>query len=343
MRQTRVALLGLIAILPMPTAAADSTLEAMVEAARVFLASLDPEQREGVAQPFEGEARFRFHYVPSFERAGLPLEALAPHQVHLAHVLLSASLSRTGYAKTVNVMALETVLGRLEAAAGRPGALDLRDPSRYFVAVWGEPGSHAWGWRIEGHHVSLHFTLVDGEAVATAPAFLGANPHRVPEGPHEGLRVLGAEEDRARALLRSLDEGQRSVAVVADEAPSDIFTTNQPRVTPGEPAGIAASALTEEQRGLLRDLLEAYIGNLPEDLATLRRARLEEAVGALHFAWLGSLQPREPHYYRIQGPSFVVEYDNVQNGANHSHTVWRDFDGDFGRDLLAEHHRRHRH
>ena len=220
--------------------------------------------------------------------------------------------------------------------------ITLRDPFFYYLTVFGEPDAGAaWGWSIEGHHVSLNFTLI-GDRVASSPTFLGANPHVATPGPRGGLRVLGREEDLGRALVVSLDAGQRAKAILTDVAPNDIATAADRIVRPDQPPkGLAAAAMTPEQQAALRALIEVYIENVPPDLQARRRAQYEGADFAqIHFAWMGSTEKGvgHGHYYRVQAPTFLIEYDNVQNDANHSHTVWRDYDGDFGRDLLAEHH-----
>ena len=321
----------------------DRTSGTMASAANNLLASLDADQRTTVMLELGDAERVDWHFIPK-ERKGLSMLDMSPDQHHLVHALLSASLSRTGYGKTATVMSLETVLRRLEEAAGANRFTSMRDPLRYHVTFFSEPSDDGdWGWSFEGHHVSLNFTVVAGEATASTPLFLGANPHRVPSGPREGLRALGREEDLARTLLESLDEEQRDMAVIGDEAPRDIFSSNQPRLERQVPRGVPASALNPEQRELLDALIEEYASNVPPDLADKRRAQVKAAGNAIHFAWMGPAEVGAPHYYRVQAPDFVIEYDNVQNAANHSHTVWRDFDGDFGRDLLAEHHRDYEH
>ncbi len=321
----------------------DKTSDTMASAANNLLASLDADQRKTLMLDMGDAERVDWHFIPK-ERKGLSMLDMSPDQHHLLHALLSASLSRTGYGKTTTVMSLEAVLRKIEEAAGGNPFTSMRDPLRYHVTFFGAPSEDGdWGWSFEGHHVSLNFTVVAGDATASTPLFLGANPHRVPSGPREGLRALGREEDLARTLLESLDDEQRKKAVVGDEAPRDIFSSNQPRVKRQVPRGVPASALSEEQRELLDALIDEYAGNVPPDLAAKRRAQVKAAGNAIHFAWMGPDEPGAPHYYRVQAPDFVIEYDNVQNAANHSHTVWRDFDGDFGRDLLAEHHRDYEH
>jgi hypothetical protein len=186
--------------------------------------------------------------------------------------------------------------------------------------------------------VSLHFTVVNGTLVAGAPSFFGANPAEVRDGPQKGLRVLGPEEDAARALLESLDSAQRRAATIDGVAPNDIVTVAKVKIDPLSPVGIPASALTAGQRALLKQLVDVYAGFMADDIAADRLARIEQAGwDRVAFAWAGPLERGQKHYYRVQGPTFLIEYDNTQNDANHIHSVWRDFDGDFGEDLLREH------
>jgi hypothetical protein len=322
-------------------AAADASAAPILEAAKNFLAALSAEQRAQAVLPFEDERREDWHFIPKPQRKGLPMKEMAPEQVHLAHALLNASLAQPGYFKVSTIMSLESLLKRIETEAGRTQLLELRDPYRYYVTFFGEPAPGArWGWSVEGHHISLNFTLV-GDRVASSPTFLGANPHLAPPGPRAGLRPLGREEDLGRALLVSLDEGQRTKVMLAATAPNDIVTAAERAVRPDEPPkGLPAAAMTPAQQAALRALIEVYVENVPPDLQAKRRAQYEGADFAqIHFAWMGSIEKGigHGHYYRVQAPTFLIEYDNVQNDANHSHTVWRDYDGDFGRDLLAEH------
>jgi hypothetical protein len=211
--------------------------------------------------------------------------------------------------------------------------------SRLFFSVFGTPSpKQPWGWRVEGHHISLHFTVVNGTLVASSPTFFGSNPAEVREGPKKGLRILGAEEDAARALLESLDDGQRQQAIVNATAPNDMLTMANVDIKPLEPIGISAGALKPNQRDLLLKLVDVYTGYMAADLAAERNARLKKAgIEKIGFAWAGGVEKGRKHYYRVQGPTFLIEYDNTQNDGNHIHSVWRDFNGDFGRDLLREH------
>jgi hypothetical protein len=257
-------------------------------------------------------------------------------QRKLAHDLLRSALSDRGYKTATAIMDLETILGALERATG--GKL-IRDPERYYFSMFGTPSANgAWGWRAEGHHVSLNVTVVNGRFVATSPMFFGSNPAEVPDGEKKGLRILGSEEDAARTLLTALDAGQRAKAVISPTAPNDIATMNTLDIQPLSPAGIVAADLNPSQRELLQRLVDVYVSSMAADLAADRQARIRAAgFDKIAFAWAGEAERGKRHYYRVQGPTFLIEFDNTQNNANHVHSVWRDFQGDFGRDLLREH------
>ena len=220
----------------------------------------------------------------------------------------------------------------------------MRDPEKYFVVFFGAPGaSHPWSWRFEGHHLSLNFTLRGDSAVATTPSFFGANPALVPKGPRQGLRVLAREEDEARELLGLLDAAQRRAAIVDSRSYGDIVTGAKDRVGPLDNRGIEARAMDAAQRAQLTRLIAVYADSFEPRLRAERIARAGEDFDSVRFAWAGPTERGKPHYYRVQGARFLIEYDSSQNDGNHVHTVWRDFNGDFGRDLLREHHTSHLH
>ena len=306
----------------------------MLEAADAFLASLSAAQRSKAVFAFEDAERLNWHFVPRARR-GLPLAEMSAAQRELARGILRAGLSARGYLTASTIIELELVLREM---GENPR---FRDPELYYFSIFGTPSrAEPWGFRAEGHHLSLNFTLVRDTLIATAPTFFGANPAEVRRGARRGLRALADEEDIGRELVLSLDERQRARAVISAAAPRDIVTGNAARVEPLSPIGIRVTELRPVQAAILVRLLEVYLGRMAEPLAANRRAALERTDFAeVAFAWAGSTRRGEAHYYRIQGPSFLVEYDNTQNGANHIHTVWRDFDGDFGRDLLREHYR----
>jgi hypothetical protein len=259
---------------------------------------------------------------------------MTPQQQHLASALLSSGLSQQGYIKTTTIMSLEDVLKVIEKdVKGR------RDPDRYHFSIFGEPSEQGtWAYRVEGHHVSLHFTVVKGHAVGN-PTFLGSNPAEVRSGPLTGVRALGAEEDKGRAVFDALTPEQRKVAVVTDKAYADILTEQSRKAAlNGQPSGLSATKMTAAQRKLLEALMLEYAENLPAELAAQRLDKIKKAGNNVFFAWAGVGEKGGPHYYRVQTPTFLFEYDNTQNGANHIHSVWRDFEGDFGVDLLKQHY-----
>ncbi|MEO8628264.1 MAG: DUF3500 domain-containing protein [Betaproteobacteria bacterium] len=311
---------------------------AMASAAQAFLASLEPQQQAQVSLPFDGEDRYRWHYFPEemFARPGVNIEHMSDAQRKAAHALIRSALSTQGYLKATHIMQLEIVLGALERLQRSAGC--RRDPVLYWLMLFGTPSrDKPWGWRVEGHHLSLTFIAVTPELVATTPAFMGANPAEVPAGQYAGLRILSAEEEIARALLASLDANQRERAIIASSAPQDIITSNCRRMMLQDPAGLAAEAMSEPQRAILWQLVEEYAHNMQSDLADRQLDKIERAgVGDIHFAWAGSQQRGTPHYYRLHGPTALIEYDNT-NG-NHIHTVFRDFTEDFGEDLLRRHY-----
>lgn len=305
----------------------------MTLAAEHFLASLTPEQRAQATFPFQDDERLNWHFIPK-ERKGLPLLDMTPPQKALAHALLSAGLSQQGYIKAVTIMSLEDVLRILENADP-----NYRNPQKYYFSIFGEPSdTGTWGYRVEGHHLSQNFTVVNGK-IGDTPSFFGANPAEVREGPRKGLRVLGAEEDLARDLMESLTPEQKKVAIVTDKAYPDILTmASRKAALEGQPSGLSAAKMTKKQFELLHTLLSDYAENVPEQLAQTRLEHIKNAGTNLFFAWAGVEERGGPHYYRIQSPTFLIEYDNTQNNANHIHSVWRDFNGDFGLDLLAMHY-----
>jgi uncharacterized protein DUF3500 len=305
----------------------------MADTARAFLNSLTDEQRAQATYAFDNDERFDWHFIPK-PRKGLALRDMTPEQKQLAHALLSAGLSQRGYIKATQIMSLDEVLRLLENGKG-----PRRDPEGYFFTVFGEPSdTGVWGYRVEGHHVSQNFTIVNGR-VAGSPSFFGANPAEVRVGPRKGLRVLAREDDLGRELIASLTPEQKHTAIVEKEAYKDILTmASRKAALNGQPSGLAASKMTANQRELLQNLLDEYCHNVPEQLAQAREEQVKKAGGNLYFAWAGEEQAGRPHYYRVQSPDFLVEFDDTQDNANHIHSVWRDFEGDFGLDLLKEHY-----
>jgi len=313
------------------------TAKRMIEAAGLFLDSLAPEQRAKALLRIDSGERMNWDYRPH-ERAGLSLKGMDSSQQKLAYALLASGLSYHGNIKALQIMSLEKTLRELEGPSSR---FD-RDPDLYYVTIFGTPSrALPWAWRIEGHHLSINFVIADGKEIAVTPNFFGADPARVLQGPLLGLRILAAEEDLARHLLVSLDEVQRVHAMISTKAPADLITSNESRVKMDGPVGLPVSGMREDQEKLLMKLVTEYILRMPEDVADERMNQIEkEGKKHIHFAWAGFKDPGKPHYYRLHGPSFFVEYDNTQNNANHIHTVWRDIQNDLGEDLLKQHYKR---
>ena len=312
--------------------------EEITSAVRAWLDRLDESQRTRATFPFETDERFVWAYTPG-PRKGLAIGDMRPKQRDATNAILASALSTRTAGEVTAIMALETVLGSLEQADGRAGWI-RRDPGLYWFAVFGIPGSTSpWSWRVGGHHVAIHVTVLGDRVIGTAPSFLGANPAVVPSGPTVGTRTLTGEEALARALLSELSPAERGVAVLDGVAPADILTgTGRRADLRAVPAGIRHADLGRPRQAALERLIRHYVGRARPELAAETWERSVSAgLGDVTFAWAGSDAPGRGHYYAVRGPRFVIEYDNTQNGANHIHSVWRELDNDWGEDLLAAH------
>jgi hypothetical protein len=366
----------------------------MADAATAWLAALHPDQRAVATRPAPGTGaeseaeRQRWFYTPT-DHGGLTLGAQSAAQQRLAHQLVASGLSRPGYVTVATIIGLENVLDHTEGWVADWERERGRDPELYYLRVFGEPGSPAWGWRFGGHHVSLNNLIVDGQVRAMTPCFLGADPAVSPLLGPEPLRPLAGAEDLARELMRSLGPDAETLATLHSRAPSDIVGGNRPRLADGDemirlrhiwngeftvpavvdkllevdnaaeaatgydpgdhrevaltaqPRGLAARDLDDGQRRQLRRLLACYLGRVPDPLSPLRDYDDEGTLDGVHLAWAGPVVPGQPVYYRLQGPGLLIEYDNVQRGANHAHSVWRDPESDFGLDVLTAHRAAH--
>ena len=304
----------------------------MAAAADVFIETLSTDQRGQGTWEMDAEQRFDWHFIPR-ARYGVLLKDMNPEQRTAAHGLLQSVLSSQGYLKATGVMQLEGILGQIE---GRP---ERRDPEDYYFNIFGAPSEDgAWAWRFEGHHISMNFAAAGGELSVT-PAFLGSNPAVVREGPNAGQRLLGAEEDLARELMALFTAAQLRTAIIDTEAPRDIITGNARMVEFDAFQGLPASEMNDAQSQALMHLIEEYLNNANNEVADAKMQEIRDAgLENLHFAWAGSTERGEGHYYRIHGPTVLIEYDNTQGGANHVHSVLRDPRNDFGDDLLRQHY-----
>lgn len=321
--------------------------QAMVDAANALIATVGRpsgietmvgfDRAKNLLLPLDSEAREVWQYWPT-ERVGVPIELMNVQQRKLVHELLTSLLSSHGYLKVVHIMQLEQVLDMIEEA-GLPRAVD-----HYELVFFGTPSTAApWGWRFEGHHVSLNVSVAPN-GVSVTPSFFGSNPAEVRNGPLIGFRVHGAMEDLARDLVTSLDDAQQARAIVSAKAPNEIFTTHLGRPRDQwsvwketlQAEGIPVAELNEVQQHWVRRILDEVVGNYRPELSAGYLRSID--VAGLSFAWMGAIERGEPHYFRLQGGDFVFEYDNVQNGGNHVHSVWRDKSRDFGATLLADHY-----
>ncbi len=313
-----------------------ATVTKMNEAGARFLESLDADQRAKTTYPYLDGERV-FWYYPPMNRHGLPLRDMDANQRDLAYSLMATGLTEKSYHQAKQIIEHESVLGPLEKEEGRISF--VRDPDLYYFTLFGEPGGDdPWGWRAEGHHVSLHFSVWGDDVISMTPFFFGANPAEVRKGPKAGLRILGAREDMAYELINSLDSSQRAKTILYDDAPYDILTYNSSKVSLPKEEGLPVSAMSGTQREILMGLVTEYVSQVNEELAGQRLTALKEGgFDQLHFAWAGPLDTSKAHYYRIHGGEFVVEFDNRQNGANHIHSVWREVENDFAGDVLRDH------
>jgi hypothetical protein len=304
----------------------ESTGSRMALAADRFMDSLSQEQSSKAAFPFDSPERLNWHFIPR-ARKGLPIKELSSEQRALAFGLLESGLSGSGFLKATTIMSLEQILKDLERGSG-----PVRDPELYYLTIFGKPLDRGkWGWRIEGHHLSLNFVLENGKIVAATPAFFGSNPGEVRQGSRQGLRTLAEREDRALRLLQSLDESQRSKAISAEKVPSEIRAAGTPQPPTEAAVGIAFGDLLSHQRLMLRALIDSYASDMPLEVA---KAWIDDMTltgpESVHFAWSGAADRSQGHAYRVQGQTFLIEFNNTQNGANHIHSVWRSMLGDFG-------------
>ncbi len=306
----------------------------MLDAWQALAGGLTPEQMQATGFSFDDAKRHEWFYTP-VDRVGLRMGDLDEEQVKKLRALLDSGLGAGGTEKAFQIVGLEEVL--FATSGGR----EMRNPGNYFLMTFGIPTTEgAWGWRFEGHHFSASFTIVDDRVVSGTPAFFGGNPARVPEDSevHAGLHPFGPEEDLGFRLIDAFDDSQRARVILDVESPRDILTSNAERAELGPPEGIAVADMSETQRAIFTELMQVYGSRMNPALLDYQMAKINQAgVERVHFAWAGGTRPGEGHYYRIQGPTFVIEYDNTQGNANHVHSVWRDFEDDFGYDPLRQH------
>jgi hypothetical protein len=308
----------------------------MAKAANLFLEALPAEQKQQATFGFDDKERMNWHFIPR-ERKGLALRDLSDADKQRAHALIASGLSESGYSQALDIMSLEEVLYLLEEGE-REMRRERRHPGKYYLSIFGTPANEgSWGWRVEGHHLSLNYTITNGKIVSSTPEFYGANPGLIDAGPERSIRVLGTEEDLARQILKLCNEEQQKLAWIAKEAPDDLRGGGelQPVVTKAQ--GLPVAKMSADQKKLFQELLAEYLKNMPADVEKSRRDRINQSgLDNTYFAWWGSGERNERHYYVIQGETFIIEYNNTQNSANHVHSMWRNIDGDFNIKREAE-------
>jgi len=316
---------------------APKTTAAMRVAAEALLESLSSQQASVGHMSFSEEERYNWSLVPLSvrQRAGLRLVNMTIEQQELAFELVRSGLSERGFEEARQIIHLDSILRELDRSQ-KLGNDYVRDPEMYKLAIFGQPGSEqAWTWRVEGHHLSLHFTVRDKHLLSPAPLFLGAMPATVPGGPEQGLRTLEREAALGRALLATLSESQRESAVVSRE-PNVRFRTGEGRHADSSslPKGLAFSEMSSDQKAAMTALVLYHLSRWPDEIADQRWARIEDSgLDRLSFGWSGGDDPNDGHCYLIRGTDFVIEYENSAGrpgGANHPHVAWRELVSDWG-------------
>ncbi len=304
----------------------------MVDAVNAYLASLDESQLKQAQYPFESRQRGDWHYVPK-GRKGLAWGEMTSEQKHLSKQVFVIAFSDSGHTKAKGVVAGEQILWE------QSGHHEMRNPKKYYVTIFGAPSlTNSWGISVEGHHLSINITVIDGHEIFVTPSFMGANPNRHEEGPFKGSRPLAGEADQALKLVAMFDAEQLSQAKLSDELPREIITGADRKVEALAQTGLSARNMTAEQREQLHTLIFEYVGRYRKPIALDDMQKIEASgFGEIYFTWAGSTKADQPMYYRVQGPTFLLEYVNIQNKANHAHAVWRDFENDFGYDALRVH------
>ena len=347
---------------------APETIVKMLFTAQQLLYTMTPEQRRSCEYPMDHPGRFDWDFIPKPDRTGVPMWQLDRHQRTLAHTLLKVGLSMRGYTQALEIMAMENVLRELEVGRFGVVAGDFRHPDAYFLSFFGRPGfEDTWAWRFLGHHLSLSYTIVGQQWLSVTPCNMGAQPAEMGT-----LTPLRADEDLGFDILRGLPDHQRKSAVIHDVAPADYTTRQVPRVGKVEypdyidlgipwysitdadrevlkfekdnPRGVSGADMPAEQAANLVDLVESFVGRMPEEVADRHMERIKgDGLEKLWFCWAGGQEKGTPHYYRIQGGEILIEFDNAIDNGNHIHSVWRDYRNDLGHDLLLEHYEHERH
>ena len=329
----RLFLAGCLLAAVLPGAARAAAFDAEIAAAATAWLKELAGQAASATFPFADEERFDWHYVPG-SRRGVTFGAMTVSQRRAAGALLRSTLSAPGARKAEAVMALEAVLAEVEGSS-----TSYRDPEKYYVSVFGEPGVHPWGWRLEGHHLSVNVTVAAPGEVSVTPTFLGTNPARIPRGPRAGERIQKDEYHLALELAGGLDAAQRKGALLGGRSLGEVVAGPGRGDALTAPEGLPVTTLAPAQQALLMRLISAYVGLARDDIGRPYMDLVKDGWDRTRFAWAGGMQEGQAFYYRIHGPRLLIEFDNTQNSANHIHSLWRDPQNDFGRDDLKRHYK----
>jgi hypothetical protein len=308
----------------------------MASAAQNFLGILNDEQRAAATFAYDSPERVNWHFVPRQDnnkkslRKGLALENMTAEQKKAALDVLRAALSPGGFESAITIMSFESLLKELEA-----GGPMVRNPGWYFVSLFGEPAKGGkWGFRVEGHHLSVNFTMDGGKIISTTPSVFGSNPAIVMAGPRKGEKPIYQVDQLAQNLIASLSAEQKKIAFQEKHFSEIEALTKGPKKE--KPVGLTLKQLEPNQKVLFLELVRSYANRMPDDVAERKMASVTDAPPEqIYFGYSGKFEKGEPHTYRVQGPTFLIEFlntqaDSAKNPANHIHSGWRTLSGDFG-------------